>query len=291
MRKTIGGIIFTLILTLLFNGVVSAKSVYYTNEVGVEMTELEYNKMLKIYSSRYVSYMSQDLFDSLKDTNIVSNEAVYYETTYKDGKVFSERYITEEEYDKAPSSNASSGISPLEGDIDYVETSYKKLVGSVVEISSRKYHLIGSLSWKKVPVTRSYDVFAYRFNHLSYSAFSGEQAYFINGTIHRIPYDLSSPGYQYFDNGAGVSMNLVDGSNVTGYELSVATTMVANAPSNIVQGHVYLTYQHAQSNLSREDSKNYVLSAGGLGNVIMFNSSSIAKKYDAMGGVHMIPTF
>lgn len=292
MKRFIEGGFLAIITFCLFTGIINAKSGYYTNEVGVEMTELEYNKMLKIYSDRYVSYMSQELFDSLKDCNIISNEVVYHKSLYdRDGKLIDEEYISEEEYNEAPSSNASSAINPISSESDYVETSYKKLMGVVTEIASRRYAMIGSLSWKKVPATRSYDVFAYRFNHLSYKGFAGEQAYYKSGTFNRIAYDTSSPGYKYFDNGAGVSMNLVDGSDVTGYELSVVTDLTANAPSNIVQGHVYITYQHAQSNLSREDSKNYVLSAGGLGNVLLFNSSSIGKKYDAMGGLHMIPTF
>lgn len=292
MKRFVKGGIFAIIAFCLFGKVIDAKNVYYTNELGVEMTELEYNKMLKIYSDRYVSMMTQELFDSLKDSNIISNEATYYKTSYKGGQVVTEEHISKEEYDKAPSSNASNGVNPLAGDEDYVETSYKKLVGTVVErVKGSTYYLIGSLSWKKVPVTRSYDVFAFRLNHFTHSGFSGEQAYSKNGAGNRIAYDLSSPGYKSFDNGAGVSMNLVDGSDILWYELSLLTNLYVNAPSNIVQGHVYLTYQHAQSNLSREDSRNYVLSAGGLGNVLLFNSSSIGKKYDAMGGVHMIPTF
>ena len=54
---------------------VDAKYVYYTNDVGVEMTELQYNKMLSIHSERYVSHMSQEEFDSYKDANIISSEA------------------------------------------------------------------------------------------------------------------------------------------------------------------------------------------------------------------------
>lgn len=291
MRKIVKGGVLVIVALCLFSGVVFAKNVYYKNDVGVEMTELEYTKMLKIYSARYVASMSQELFDSLKDKNIVASDTAYYKTTYQNGKVISDEPITKSEYDTAPSS-FSSGIAPLSGDYDYVETSYKKLGGTVIEISNRKYQLIGALSWKKVPVTRSYDVFAFRLNHLTYSGFVGEQAYYFSTAgSGKVNYDTSSPGYKSLENGAGVSMNLVDGSTIGGYELTIVTNLTANAPSNITQGHVYLSYQHAQSDLTRALSMDYHLSITGLGNVIYFNNSSTASKYDAMGGVHMVPTF
>lgn len=293
MKKLVKGGILTVIALCLFSGVVDARN-YYTNEVGVEMTELEYNKMLKIYPAKYLMYISQEEFDSLKDVNIIANDTIYYKSIYGNGQVISEGEISKEEYEKAPSSNSSPSeeIIPLSGDNDYVETSYKKLTGTVAESMTGNYQLIGSLDWKKVPVTRSFDVFAFRLNHFNYSGFAGSQMYFYETGNHGIvKYDTSSPGYKSLDNGAGVSMNLVDGTTITGYNLTITATLTKNAPANISQGHVYVSYQHAQSDLTRALSMDYHLSITGLGNVIYFNNSTTASKYDAMGGIHMVPTF
>ncbi len=44
--------LFILISIIFINSNVFANTIYYTNNKGVRMTELEYNKMLKIFSER-----------------------------------------------------------------------------------------------------------------------------------------------------------------------------------------------------------------------------------------------
>lgn len=283
MKRFLKGGLLALVCALLMCAGVEAKYVYYTNEVGVEMTELEYEKMLKIYSERYVKHMSQENFDLYKNANIISGESVYYKTTYENGEVIAEEEITAEEYANAPEGAISEpGIAPLSGDYKYLETSYKRLSGTLAEFTSTQYSLLGSLVWKKVPYCRSYDVFAYRLRNFSYSGFTGSQIYYVNGAYNNIDYDLASPGYKAQSNGAGVSMNLVDGSNITGYDLTIGTNLTTSG-----KGEVYLSYQHTQSDVTREQSKGYTLNINGLGNVILFSNSTIASKYDGMGGVHL----
>lgn len=266
---------------------VQAKTVYYTNDEGVEMTELEYNKMLQLYSERRLRNVTQEEFDLYKDATVVDSGAVYHKTTYKYGEVVSEEMVSEEEYNSAPEAEVNvDGTIPLDGDYGYVETTYKRLSASLVDHGSGQFALIGSLSWKKMPACRSYDVFAYRFMHFNYNNFAGSQAYYPNGVYNSISYNTSSPGYKALANGAGVSMNLVDGSEITGYELAVATNLTVNTTS-YSQAHAYISYQHAQSDLTRVESMNYNLDISGLGNVILFNSSATANKYDRMAGVHL----
>lgn len=281
MKKLLSGGLLAIVCGAVLCMGVDAKYVYYTNDVGVEMTELQYNKMLSIHSERYVSHMSQEEFDSYKDANIISSEAVYYKTTYENGVVVKEETISEEEYKAAPEGAVSDGVAPLGSDSKYVETSYKKLNAVLTDLGN-SYKTVGVLTWKKIPYCRSYDVFAYRLSNLSYSGFSGSQVYYVNGQFNVIYYDTSSPGYKAQASGAGVSMNLVDGSNITGYELTIGTTLYGGS------GHVYLTYQHAQSDLTREQSLGYTLSSSGLGGVVYFSNSTIAKKYDGMSGVHLV---
>lgn len=269
----------TLYLVCSFNNVL-ATNVYFTNSNGVEMNELQYNKMLKIFSETRVDMMTQEEFDKYKDSNIISSEVVYEKETYKNKELVSTERITEEEFNNAPESEASFYI----GDSGYIETSYKRLGATISDGGS--WTLIGALSWKKKPAYQSYDVFAYRFTHFNYYGFSGQQAYIINDKYYYISYNTSSEGYKPQSNGAGVSMNLKDGSNITGYELSVATTMAVNT-SSYYQAHAYISYQHAQANVTREQSMDYKLDVTGLGNVVKFNNKNTEKLYDSMGGVHL----
>lgn len=292
MKKVFEGGVLTVLAVCLLSMNVEAKNVYYTNSLGVEMTQLEYNKMTQIFSERRVDILTPEEFELYRDADIVSSDVVYEKTVYDlNGNVLTKENITEEEYNNVSDAEISDGtIMPFSGDTKYVETTYKRLGGTLADFGNGSFQLIGALSWKKVPVCRSYDIFAFRFNHFNYNGFGGEQAYFVNGNVQRIAYNTSSPGYKAQSTGAGVSMNLVDGSNITGYELSILTNLTKNS-TTATQGHAYIAYEHAQSNLTREQSMGYTLSISGMGNVILFNSSSIAAKYDNMAGVHLIGAF
>lgn len=287
MKKGLRGVLFTTIACCILSFNVSASTPFYTNEVGVNMTELEYNKMLSIYSERYVKTMGQELFDKLKDATIVDNSTIYQKTTYKNGEVVKEELVSEEEYNAASESYVTEdGVMPLDDDYQYVETTYKRLGGTLVD-NGNTFMLLGALSWKKMPVCRSYDVFAFRLNHFNYTNFIGVQDYYVGNSHATINYDTSSPGYAAHANGAGVSMNLVDGSNITGYELSILADIFVNA-IGYSQAHAYISYQHAQSDVTREQSKSYTLNISGYGNVVLFSNSTVASKYDRMAGVHLI---
>lgn len=290
MKNALKGGAFGLLAVVLLSMNVQAKNVYYTNSLGVEMTQLEYNKMTQIFSERRVDSLTPEEFAEYKDLNIVDSSVIYEKSVYTlDGTIIGKEIITEEEYNNVSDAEVSEqgSIMPLDGDYKYVETTYKRLGGTLADNGGGKFQVLGALSWKKVPVCRSYDVFAYRFNHFNYSGFAGSQLYYVNGSANRISYDTSSPGYKAQATGAGVSMNLVDGSNITGYELSVVTNLTINS-YNYSQAHAYVAYEHAQSDLTREQSMGYTLNISGMGNVILFNSSSIASKYDNMAGVHLI---
>lgn len=257
-------------------------SAYYTNSNGVQMTESQYNKMLQMFSERKVSVLTQSEFDSLKDNEIVDSGTKYSKETFIRGEYVSTEEISKEEYDAAEDVTACTPFVS-----DYVETGYKKLSASVAKAgSSNKYSLVGALTWKKVPAYRSYDVFAYRLNHFNYSGFSGGQMYFKGKNAYNIAYYTTSEGYKALSNGAGVSMNLKDDSDITGYELTIVTNLTFNT-SSYASAAAYVSYQHAQANLSRADSMNYTLSVGGLGNVIQFNNSRVESYYDAMDGVRL----
>lgn len=286
MKKGLRCALLTAFLGLTCSLNVCAKSIFYTNEVGVEMTELEYNKMVSIFSERYVRTLSQEQFDKFKDVNVIDNSSLYEKTTYVNGQVHDVEYISEEAYNKAPDAKVSEdGVVPLDGDYNYVETTYKKLSGTLIH-SSNGFAIVGALSWKKVPYCRSYDVFAFRYNHFSYTSFTGSQVYYVGNSHATINYDTSSPGYKMASNGNGVSMNLVDGSNITGYELTIVSDLYVNS-IGYSRAHAYVAYQHAQSDVTRDQSKDYTFDISGYGNVVLFNNSTVASKYDKMAGVHL----
>lgn len=262
---------------------VYAKNVYFTNSNNVEMTELQYLKMLDIFSERKVNVLTQEEFDRYKDANIISQDVKYQETIYKNGQIFSERELTKEEYDAVDENKPN--VSLHNSDNDHFETTYKKLSGNLLDLGG--FSLLGTLSWKKMPACRSYDVFAFRLNHFNYVGFGGSQVYFKGSTGTTISYDTTSEGYKAQSNGAGVSMNLKDDSDITGFELAITTDLYINS-TDYSQAHAYISYQHAQNDLSREDSKSYTLDISGLGNVVYFSNTTIRNKYDGMSGLHLI---
>lgn len=280
MRKFGGLIVVTLCLIGLTVNV-KAES-YYTNSNGIEMTEEQYNKMLQMFSERKVEVLDQSEFDMLKDTEIVDTKTLYEKETFINGEYVSTEQITKEEYDAEKDVTSCTPFVT-----DQVETGYKKLVGSLGKSgTSNTYAIVGALTWKKVPAYRSYDVFAYRFNHFNYSGFTGSQIYFKENTSYKIPYYTYSEGYKALSNGAGVSMNLKDGSDITGYELTIATTLKFSS-YNFSTAQAYISYQHSQANISRAESMDYTLDISGLGNVVKFNNSRIASYHDGMDGVYL----
>lgn len=281
MRLFIKNMALCLVLFFLSYINVFASNVFFTNSNGVEMTELQYRKMLEMFSERKVDLLTQNEFNNFKDVNIISNDTKYQKETYVNKELVSIEEITEEEFNNA----SESEVSTYAGDRDYIETSYKRL-GAVIT-DGGNWTLTCVLSWKKKPAYQSYDVFAYRFNHFKYNGFSGQQVYIVNGKNYYIDYTTSSEGYKELSNGAGVSMNLKDGSDITGYELTIGTR-VAFDSYNYSQAHAYVSYQHAQANLTRAESMAYTLDITGLGNVVKFTNSATERKYDGMSGVHLI---
>ncbi len=286
MKKVLlRGVLLTFFLFGVLSISVDAKEAYYVNKNGIEMSELQYNKFLKMFSERKIEFLSLEEFNKYKDANILANETVYQKVTYKDGKVIEEETISEEEYNSVSDSEKSDGVNTYGNDSDNQETSYKRLSGVLTDLGG-KFDLMAAISWKKVPYCRSYDVFAFRLNHFSYSAFSGSQVYIKGDKAYGINYSSSSEGYKGLSNGAGVSMNLKDDSDITGFELTIGAILKFNT-SSYSQAHAYMTYQHAQNDLTRAQSMGYSLDINGLGNVLLFSNATVRSTYDGMQGVHV----
>lgn len=154
-------------------------------------------------------------------------------------------------------------------------TTYKR-----IEISFDPSIITLRVNWLKSPTYKSCDVIAVRGNGIRFYNYNilGKQNYIKNGELGEVTYNSNSNNTKIFDNGIGISMNLVDGASDYELTLEVGYYKTGNT------GTVYGSYQHAQRNVSLSQSQNYSLSSNGLGGVIDF-SSSVRNYYDGMGGV------
>jgi hypothetical protein len=291
MRKMAVKILFSSMLFAITFINVNAEA-YYTNLNGVEMTEAEYYNIVAKLSETRASTLTQEQFDKFKQGTIVDRNTLYQEIVSDENGIITERYISKEEYEKAPDEgkalcqeeNTTSGNRTSSS--GYIETTYKLLNVVLTDYGNNAFDLYGSLTWKRVPACRSYDIFAFRTNYMSYSTVNGIQTYFVGNAYTDISYNSSSAGYNYDSNGAGFSMNLKDGTSITKYEMTLYCELSINN-FNYSTAHVYTTYQHAQTDLTQAQSKSYTFSAGGLGQVVYFSDTIIRNKYDDMAGVHL----
>lgn len=277
-----GTIALAMLLTFGITKVNAEESIYYTNLNGVEMTEREYNHIVDLLSDLKVTSITQDEFDEYMTYQIIDRDVIYQKVVTNEYGLVYEEEITEEEYYNSDLNKEEAEGTRVSG---YFETSYKRLNVSLTS-SNGYYLLLGSLTWKKVPACRSYDVFAFRLTRFNYSNVTGSQTYYTSSGHTNISYNSNSAGYKSLSNGAGFSMNLKDGSNITSYDMSI-TARLTISDYSYSTSYVSTSYQHAQSDLTRAQSMDYYLSSGGLGGVVYFNSSTTWNKYDGMTGVSL----
>lgn len=275
-----------LCFSLLFTLNVYAESPYYTNLNGVEMTESEYNKMVQLYSERKVTSLTQGEFDLIVNAPIVDTQKIYVKVTSDRNGVLNEELVSESEYNSVNVSKLVCEHNTRDSDEGYFATTYKSLSVSLLDLDDY-FYLLGNLHWKIMPACRSFDVFAFRTTHMTYSGVTTTQTYYYSSTnFDNITYTSSSQGYNGLNNGAGISMNLIDDTSITDLDLSLSAILEISE-YNYTQAHVFTTYQHAQNDLTRDQSKSYTLGAGGLGNVVYYSNYSIWSKYDNMTGIEL----
>lgn len=279
--------IFGVMLIVVLCGVsqVNAKETIFTNSKGVKITESEYTRLKTLFSDRRINVITEEELLKFKGGKIVKSDTKYIKEKYVNGKLNSSIEITEEEYNNSSNVENSCDIMPLNDDSDYFETTYKKFSADLLDYG-RRFTLFSNVEWKKVPAVKSYDVFAFRVKYFSYDAYSGQQLYYTDTGSDAIDYNSSSPGYKGLSEGAGFSMNLKDGDNITGYDLTVSVDLTVNT-TVYKAAEVYVSYQHAQNDVTRAQSMDYTIDISGLGNVVLFNKSSIEARYDGMAGLRL----
>ncbi len=214
-----------------------------------------------------------------QEMELVASDTSYIKTTNINGVSLHE-IITEEEYNNVDEVN-NSLITPY----NYAETNYKRLDIWVWDSGDDIYLGELELTWKIIPATRSFDVIAFRGQGMTVMEDSqiGNQSYWVNDVRHIISYAYNGTNIQKRDLGYGISMNLVNGSDVNGYVLYTSCIFEKTASGT---AYVYGSYQHATENVTLAESQNYNISGAGLGNVIYFYGNTVTK-YDNMPGVYV----
>lgn len=265
---------FVLICIIIFPTFSNATSI--TNNNGIVISEQEYNDFLKIYSSEYIMNMSEQKYNKIKDLNFndITTSKKYLETTFNASlNLTTEREITEAEFNSYITPRLNDGAASH-------ETQAKSLVLAVLGGTTWNY-ITASVAWKGIPSTRSFDVIGFRGYGFEFGEGTqgGEQMYTLNGEYNVISYAWNGTNIKKFDNGFGISMNIVN-SDITSLEI----LLDGDISPLIAHPTIYASYQHAQFNLSLANSQNYTLGGAGLGSVFVF-PYSIAQKYDGMSGV------
>jgi hypothetical protein len=272
---------FVGILILVLCPIVShAKNII--NENGIEITEGDYNNFIKIHSHEFIMRMDAEKYNHLKelDFTTLKTETKYIVSTYNPNlKLSTSREITEEEFNKFDISKENIEVRGS----DYNETTSKRLAMSIVKGTAWDYVTL-DLAWKKIPSTRSFDVIGFYADGMSPRNGSqhGEQAYTVNGQYNRIQYSWNGTNIKKFNNGYGISMNIVNNSNLQSLRCSTWADMYVT--SN--HGSLFGSYQHAVTNLTLANSKNYTLGSAGLGGVFIY-PLNISQKYDGMAGTRI----
>ena len=214
-----------------------------------------------------------------QEMELVASDTSYIKTTNINGVSLHE-IITEEEYNNVDEVN-NSLITPF----NYAETNYKRLDIWVWDSGDDIYLGELELTWKIIPATRSFDVIAFRGQGMTVMEDSqiGNQSYWVNDVRHVISYAYNGTNIQKRDLGYGISMNLVNGSDVNGFVLYTSCIFEKTASGT---AYVYGSYQHATENVTLAESQNYNISGAGLGNVIYFYGNTVTK-YDNMPGVYV----
>jgi len=275
VRKFILLVVFTIML--IPNSVFAED---YINDLGVVISEEDYNNLRTIYTEKYISVLDQEKYNQIKNMNLnyddVQKTVKYIKSEYNHvtGETL-ETEVTKEEYDNA-------SVAP-QTRTTVVETAYKHTSLALIKTSEANDTAFFSYTclWKIMPAVRSFDVNGVRFSGMEKvnGTQQGKQVYTLNGENGFVQYNFNGTNINNFSNGFGISMNLLN-SNVTYLESTIDASMAITAyPASL-----FASYQHAIEDVSLATSKNYTLGVG-LGDVFVFNDG-IGSKYDGMEGVY-----
>lgn len=323
----------------------------YTNYNGVEMSTNEFNNLISMgFTDEQIYNMEQDEFEKNKNLSgeIVATDTIYVKTinTYapKDENLNIMAFakseiindinngnnyelvstqniiITEEEFNNVDENNDNviivNDVNP-----DIISTEYKKLTTNIIKNGST-YRVKNDLTWKKMPSTRSNDLFGIRINHSIAEPKSGSQyaktTYKMKDacTLQTTTYNtVHSSNWNRAETGYGVAFKIPSDTTKryiwykeadypcadkdSLYKVPATGNKLVDVDVTSLNSYMYFdlvklsngalsafgSYQHAQKSVSLSSALTFTFGSGGLGGV--FNlSASISEKYDGMDGTH-----
>lgn len=289
--KLLKNILLVCILTLCIPIVHAqeSKEVYYTNHLGVEMTEDEYNLLLNNnYDESFISGMNQEKFDEFiknpQELKPIGKETKYIITkTMTDN--LNNTFVVEKEVTKEEAESVSE-IAPIDScGVGCWQTSSKRIeLEYYYGLSNTQVVAHVLVVWYTTPNVKSFDVTAVRWtNSLTLTDYYASQFYVDSEGGKIIEYNPGNGNYKIASNGLGISMNIVDALKNS---LEINLYVYGDIKSNAIPT-MYATYQHATSGVTLAQSQDYTFSSSGLGGVLLYNSATIRDRYDGMQGVHV----
>lgn len=289
MRNLSKGVLVTLIgLGIIFPLGTKAQTIINTN--GIEISEEEYNNFIKLHSHAYIMTMNEEQYEkllSLDYDNVISTTK-YVATTYNPSLgLTTESELTKEQYDNFVIPEAgmeNPNDLNLNGGVISYETTAKQLVLSMSPGTTWNYSTV-TAAWKYIPTTRVFDVIGFMGDGFTFrnGSQTGSQMYIDgNGDYQSIYYSWNGTNIKKFDDGFGISMNLVN-QTIQALVLDAACDVRAD----VAHPQLNAAYEHAVNNsVTLAQSQNYTLGGSGLGEVFVF-PYNISAKYDGMSGVQL----
>ena len=227
----------------------------YRNNLGIEMTNEEYNTLLNLgFSEEEIYYMDQNTFDENKNLNatLVAQNEKYYKTIYTNltGESTSIE-VTETEY------NNQSSTLPR----GTVETTYKKMVTTLSQNGSY-YRYKVSLSWKIMPSVRSYDIIGIGFDD---DVYISSPVYFNYYSCDY--YGNCATSTQYYHRqktSTGGSVVYKVPSDAASLSANLYYDVAKDTSSTITRLDMYGDYSHAKTNISSSTAANHLITHNGI---------------------------
>lgn len=265
------------VFTLMIVGIVTS-----TLSVKAELSTDDYNRLRLVFSDAKISIMTDEEINKYLSYDLegAKTESVFYKGTSNNNGSYTWTEISENEF-----ANPELEIAPASSHTDDYATNYKALHLAAIDTGNGKNFIfyLDNL-WKYIPAVRSFDVIGFRFYNVAVDdgTQSGVQFYRNKGseTMSSVSYSANGTNISKQANGFGISMNIVD-NDIDYLELELDVEGIVAGTNPMVFG----SYQHATNNVTLAQSKNYTISAAGMGGVINFDESLI-NTYDRMKGVN-----
>ena len=248
----------------------------YVNNVKA-ISDEDYDSLREIFSDARLSIMTEEQKDMLVNGNLTTNTKTYATTQTLNGT-----YVhTEVDAETAEliKDSFNNGISTYDATH---QTSYKRItiIDTSANSSSDVHRIMVYTQWLVTPATTSFDVTAMRIDggYIIDGTQDGTQTYWKDGSYDYVNYSWNGTNIRKFDNGFGISMNLVNGASYFETDISADVKITSS------NAEAFGTYQHAVTNVSLNQSQSYTISHNGLGGVVNF-VSSVHNLYDGMAGV------